>query len=197
MSQTAKTKQRILESALKLFSQKGYLGTTTKEIAREAGIAEVTLFRYFPSKELLFGEVINTYSFLPTLKEILEKIKEEPCEKGLKIIAHEFLKMLEGKKDLIKIMHSEMQRYPEEIKKIYENIIENTITLFAEYLKKLQEKKILRNFDSIFGARAFLGMFFSYFYAKEIKEWLNLKKENTEEIINAYVDIFLKGILKS
>ena len=197
MSQTAKTKQRILESALKLFSQKGYLGTTTKEIAREAGIAEVTLFRYFPSKESLFGEVINTYSFLPMLKEILEKIKGEPCEKGLKIIAYEFLKMLENKKDLIKIMHSEMQRYPEEIKKIYENIIENTITLLAEYLRRLQEKKILRNFDNIFGARAFLGMFFSYFYAKDIKEWLNLKKENTEEIINAYVDIFLKGILKS
>ncbi|MCD6489591.1 MAG: TetR/AcrR family transcriptional regulator [Thermodesulfobacterium sp.] len=197
MSKTVKTKQRILEAALKLFSQKGYLGTTTKEIAREAGIAEVTLFRYFSSKELLFAEVINTYSFLPALKEILGKIKEKPCEKGLKIIAHEFLKMLESKKDLIKIMHSEMQRYPEKIKKIHEAIIENTITVLSEYFKTLQKKKILREINTVFVARAFLGMFFSYFYGKEIKECLNLKKENLEEVINAYIDIFLKGILRS
>ncbi len=190
------TREKILETALKLFSQKGYLGATTKEIAKEAGIAEVTLFRYFPSKEALFGEVINTYSFFPALKELLEKIKEEPHEKALKIIAHEFIKVLESKKDLIKIMHSEMQRYPEEIKVIYENIIENTINLLSEYFKNLQQKDFLRKFDSVFAARAFLGMFFSYFYAKEIGKCLNLKKEDTKEIVDAYVDIFLRGMLK-
>lgn len=191
------TRKKILETALKLFSQKGYLGATTKEIAKEAGIAEVTLFRYFPSKEALFGEVINCYSFLPTLKEILEKIEKEPYEKALKFIAQEFIKVLESKKDLIKIMHSELQRYPEEIKVIHENIIENTINLLSEYFKNLQQRGILRKFDSILAARAFLGMFFSYFYAKEIKECLNLKKEDTREIVDAYVDIFLRGTLKS
>ncbi|PMP93580.1 MAG: TetR/AcrR family transcriptional regulator [Thermodesulfobacterium geofontis] len=191
-----RTKERILNTALKLFSQKGYLGATTKEIAKEAKIAEVTLFRYFPSKEVLFEEVINTYSFLPTLKEILEKVKKEPCEKALKTIAHEFIKVLESKKDLIKIMHSEMHRYPEEIKKIHENIIENTITVLSEYFKKLQRRKILREINTVFAARAFLGMFFSYFYGKEIKECLNLKKEDTKEVIDTYVDIFLKGVLK-
>jgi len=192
-----KTRKKILETALKLFSQKGYLGATTKEIAKEAGIAEVTLFRYFPSKELLFGEVINTYSFLPTLKELLKNFEKEPYEKALKRIAYEFIKVLETKKELIKIMHSEMQRYPEEIKKIHENIVEKTIDLLSEYLKNLQKKGVLREVDSVFAARAFFGMFFSYFYAKEIKEYLNLKKEDAEKVIDVYVDIFLRGILKS
>ncbi len=191
------TREKILETALKLFSQKGYLGATTKEIAKEAGIAEVTLFRYFSSKEALFGEVINTYSFLPTLKELLEKIRKEPYEKALKVIAYEFIKVLESKKDLIKIMHSEIQRYPEEIKKIYDNIIEHTIDLLSEYFKELQQKGFLREFDSVFAARAFLGMFFSYFYAKEIGKCLNLGKEDINEVVNAYVDIFLRGMLKS
>jgi len=191
-----RTKEKILNTALKLFSQKGYLGATTKEIAKSAGIAEVTLFRYFPSKSALFEEVINTYSFLPTLKETLEKVKKEPCERALKIIAKEFIKVLENKKDLIKIMHSEMHRYPEEIKKIHENIIEKTITVLSEYFKNLQEGKILREINTVFAARAFLGMFFSYFYGKEIRECLNLKKENPEEVINTYIDLFLKGILK-
>ena len=48
------TRDKILEAALFLFSKKGYLGATTKEIAKEAGIAELTLFRHFASKEKLF-----------------------------------------------------------------------------------------------------------------------------------------------
>ena len=190
------TKEKILESALKLFSQKGYLGATTKEIAKEAGIAEVTLFRYFPSKEALFEEVINNYSFLPKLKEILKKVETRSYKEVLKIIASEFLKLLESKKDLIRIMHSEMQRYPEKIKKIYESVIENTFKLLSNYFQKLQKEKILKEFNSELAARAFLGMFFSYFYAKEIKEFLNLQKEDVSQVIETYIDIFINGTLK-
>lgn len=190
------TKKKILESALKLFSQKGYLGATTKEIAKEAKIAEVTLFRYFSSKETLFEEVINTYSFLPKLKEILENVKDTSYEKALKVIAYEFIKLLESKKDLVRIMHSEMQRYPEKIKKIYENVIDNILKLLSEYFDNLQKRGILRHFNSNLAARAFLGMFFSYFYAKEIKECLNIQKNDLNEVIDSYVDIFIKGTLK-
>ncbi|WP_181405976.1 TetR/AcrR family transcriptional regulator [Thermodesulfovibrio sp. Kuro-1] len=70
------TKEKILKSALKLFSQKGYLGTTTKEIAKEAQVAEVTLFRYFTSKENLFIDVLKSQSFLPTLKDLIPKLKK-------------------------------------------------------------------------------------------------------------------------
>ncbi|MBE2888363.1 TetR/AcrR family transcriptional regulator, partial [Geobacter anodireducens] len=56
------THERILETALGLFSTRGYLGATTREIARQAGIAEVTLFRHFPSKVKLLEEAITRYS---------------------------------------------------------------------------------------------------------------------------------------
>jgi len=81
------TREIILKNALKVFSQKGYLGATTKEISREAGFAEVTLFRYFSSKEYLFEEVINTYSFLPALKGLLPKINTMTFENALTLIA--------------------------------------------------------------------------------------------------------------
>ena len=45
------TKAQILRAALKLFSQKGFARTTTKEISHRAGIAEGTLFNYFKTKE--------------------------------------------------------------------------------------------------------------------------------------------------
>lgn len=81
------TKIKILQAALKLFSQKGYLGTTTKEIAKEANVAEVTLFRYFKSKESLFIDVLKNQSFLPTLKDLFPKLKEMDYKESLKTIA--------------------------------------------------------------------------------------------------------------
>jgi AcrR family transcriptional regulator len=47
---------RIIEESYKLFSEKGYEATRTKEIAKAVGIAEGTLFNYFKSKEYLFIE---------------------------------------------------------------------------------------------------------------------------------------------
>ena len=50
--------QRILNAALKVFASEGYIGATTRRIAKEANVAEVTLFRKFRSKENLLREVL-------------------------------------------------------------------------------------------------------------------------------------------
>jgi len=191
------TRDKILEAALKLFSQKGYLGATTKEIAKEAGIAEITLFRHFPTKERLFEEVINTYSFLPALKELMPEIARMSYEKALAEIAKRFLETLSSRKDLIQIMHSEMHRYPEKIHMIHNSIIDDVIKTLASYFEKLKTKGVLKDFDSELGARAFLGMFFSYFNAQELKMRKKYKGDDTEMTINEYVNIFVNGTLKA
>lgn len=48
----------VVEVAKSLFIRQGYLATSTAQIAREAGIAEMTLFRYFATKKDLFAAVI-------------------------------------------------------------------------------------------------------------------------------------------
>lgn len=47
-------RERILQAAAKVYAQHGYRGATTRLIANEAGVNEVTLFRTFGSKESLF-----------------------------------------------------------------------------------------------------------------------------------------------
>jgi AcrR family transcriptional regulator len=59
------TKEKLLDATLSLMSEKGYLGATTRAISERAGVTELTLFRHFGSKEKLFEEVLNKYSFLP------------------------------------------------------------------------------------------------------------------------------------
>jgi len=52
-------KTAIMESALKLFTERGFHGTSTAQISKEAGIATGTLFNYFPTKE----DLINSLYF--------------------------------------------------------------------------------------------------------------------------------------
>lgn len=48
----------LLESALDLFARKGYAGTSTREIATNAGVSEALLFRHFGTKVALFEEAV-------------------------------------------------------------------------------------------------------------------------------------------
>lgn len=50
--------ERICIAARDLFAQRGYHGTTTREIARQADVSETLLFRYFGNKSALFDEVV-------------------------------------------------------------------------------------------------------------------------------------------
>ncbi|XHR28369.1 MAG: TetR/AcrR family transcriptional regulator [Chthoniobacteraceae bacterium] len=52
------TRQKILDAAKKVFTRDGFQGATTREIAREAGVNEVTLFRHFQTRDHLLREAI-------------------------------------------------------------------------------------------------------------------------------------------
>lgn len=53
------TRQRILTAASALFAQRGYHGTSTREIATAVGIQQPSLFHHFESKDAIMGELIN------------------------------------------------------------------------------------------------------------------------------------------
>src|SRR5258708_26493212 len=52
-------RKTIVAAAVPLFARKGFAGTTTKELAEVAGISEGLLFRHFPSKKHLYGEILR------------------------------------------------------------------------------------------------------------------------------------------
>ena len=55
----ADRQRQLLDAALTVFSRKGFKGSTTKEIAGEAGVAEAIIFQHFPSKEALYNAVLE------------------------------------------------------------------------------------------------------------------------------------------
>lgn len=53
------TRDRLLAAADRIYAAQGFAGTTTRQVAAEAGVNEVTLFRQFVTKERLIEEVIR------------------------------------------------------------------------------------------------------------------------------------------
>jgi AcrR family transcriptional regulator len=97
-----KTRKAILRAALELFAERGFYRTTTRAIARKAGIAEGTLFNYFETKEDL-----ALYFFEEELTKVIEwyeanrRLQRAPIAEKLFAIIHRFLEGLESREEFI------------------------------------------------------------------------------------------------
>jgi AcrR family transcriptional regulator len=188
------TKEKIIDAAFGLFSQKGYLGTTTKEIALHAGVSEVTLFRHFGSKESIFEEVIQSKSFLPDLKNLIPKLENLSLKDTLLEIATENIKKLIMKKGAIKIFFSEVDRYPERVKESHNNMcnaLDNTLITF------LKSKKELSNFseeDLIIITKTIWYLIFGYFLDTVIIKNDDINLSNFRKMFSKKIDFLINGI---
>ena len=76
------TRTRILQSALRLFATQGFEGTTTKDLAQAANVAEGTLFRYFANKKAILVEVA-TEGWIEILTDLLTELSEMGSYKAI------------------------------------------------------------------------------------------------------------------
>jgi len=79
-------KAAIVRAALPLFARQGYAETTTKDLARAAGVSEPLLYRHFPSKEALYAEIQNLccQGDDPTIRKLIHLVTElEPSTSTL------------------------------------------------------------------------------------------------------------------
>jgi TetR/AcrR family transcriptional regulator len=60
VAQSQETRQRLLHASLQLFVDRGYAGTTVRQIAVEAAVSPGLMFHYFPSKQALLEEHVKT-----------------------------------------------------------------------------------------------------------------------------------------
>ena len=90
-------RQEIIDTALKLFGEKGYEKTSITDIAKAIGVAQGLCYRYFPSKEALFDSAIEQYADVlleqfvgygkdddKTLRQIIEEMPSTTEEQDTK-----------------------------------------------------------------------------------------------------------------
>src|SRR5690242_20286687 len=80
-------KELILAAVRKVFAQKGLEGTTTRELAKEAGVSEALLYKHYPSKEALYKAMLDSCDgeFCGELKKITSL---EPSTSTLVTLVH-------------------------------------------------------------------------------------------------------------
>ena len=189
-------RKKIIDAALSVFSSKGFRGATTKEIARTAGINEVTLFRHFGKKENLFSEVFEHHSLFPTLRELIPKRREESYEKVMTGLAAQFMEILKRRKDLIRLVILESYQYPDQGIMFFQQVYNKGFQPLGEYLEEKKRSGEVGEVDPKIAARAFLGMFFSFLVAQEFLLGKKVVQVSDEAVIREFVRIFLHGTQK-
>jgi AcrR family transcriptional regulator len=93
---TARLRERqIIEAARDVFIAKGFAAATTAEIARRAGVAEGTIYNYFPSKRELFIAVIKDIIITPPLLDIIEKMTRDDVAANFQTLLLNRLELIE------------------------------------------------------------------------------------------------------
>ena len=81
-------KEAIVEAVQDVFAEKGFEGTTTRELARAAGVSEALLYKHFPSKESLYAAMLDECAKGPTFAEASRILGLEASTSTLVIMVH-------------------------------------------------------------------------------------------------------------
>jgi AcrR family transcriptional regulator len=197
--------QRILEAALKVFASEGYTGATTRKIAEEATVAEVTLFRKFTSKENLLKEVlINNRTVFSSLDVLFGVQEDVDLETELRILGKNVAKaMKDRKKDnkthmFMHMLFEEGRRRPE-VAEALSFFLQRNIKPLSEYFELQIKNGKMRNINSRSAALTFVSYFVYTSLLRDVfgDNFLgNSFLGNSDEEIERFIDIFTKGIIK-
>jgi TetR/AcrR family transcriptional regulator len=193
-------RRQLIESALDLFARNGFKGTTTKEIARAAGVTEAMIFRHFPSKQALYMAVLDfkvqSIGLVEWLKEtqncidrnddaglvraimsgILHGFRDDPRYERVKLFA-----ALEGHE--VGLSHYRQFAIP-------------IFQLLRDYLLRRQREGALRELDPAAVMAAVSGMAQNYAVLTSMFGF-NSPDLTDEQVIEIFTAIIMNGIRKT
>jgi AcrR family transcriptional regulator len=190
------TSARILKAAQRLFARKGYDGTTTRDLAQAAGVAEGTIFRHFPNKKAILIEVA-TEGWIEILTDLLTELSEMGSYKAVAQVMRRRMLNLHENADLMRVCFLEAQFHPELRDRIQSEVIAKMTDVAEAFFETAMEKGVYRQTNPRIVAQVFLGMFavagFSYTTLIEP----GARPKAMQELAEGLADIFLNGVLNT
>ncbi|MDJ0842634.1 TetR/AcrR family transcriptional regulator [Crocosphaera sp.] len=190
------TRSRILKAALRLFAAKGYDGTTTKDLAKKAKVAEGTLFRYFPNKKAILIEVA-TQGWVDILTDLLTELSEMGNYKAVAQVMRRRVLRMQENNDLLKVCFIEAQFHQELREKIQSEVIIKMTDVAEAFFETAIEKGIYRPMNPKIVAQVFLGMFAIAGFSSETIITPEASPQALQEMAEGIADIFLHGVVAS
>jgi AcrR family transcriptional regulator len=183
------TSEKIMKVALKLFSEQGYYSTTTKQIAEEAGVNELTIFRHFGSKSNLFQVTTEHYVIDSHVDYILNDTEELTFEDAMLVISNRIYDLFIQNTKLYKV---QMKLADNEKEFIKLKLSRKLISVLKDYFKKLNEEDVIKGEPEIMAItliNSLLGAFTVELLSDDtITEisWEDLVKEHTRQFVSLY-----------
>jgi len=194
-SQQVRTaRDRILDAALESFAEKGFSGTSTKEIARRAKVNEVTIFRQFKSKRALFSAVITERSPVVDISAEVNFDIKAPADELLASNVRTVLRMLRANRQLYFVILGDAWRQPKMRSMAYEETVKKGIEMVAGLMRGLMDAGKIRRMDPEVAARTLMGTVQFHFLTTEIMGGGNPGPEEEERMVRGLVSIFLDGM---
>lgn len=188
-------KKQILGVAMRLFSRRGFKGTTTKEIASVAGVSEATIFKHFPRKGDLYTAIIDECCNDREGHFILLKRVAGKEGRGLfKEIASFIMRGIEEDPAFMRLlMFSALEGHKlSEI--FFKTRVMETIEYLAGCINEFARAGLFKKMDSRLAASAFMGMVIHYSMAQEIYGMKRYFKVPLQKVVDTFVEIFFKGM---
>jgi AcrR family transcriptional regulator len=185
-------RQRILESATRVFARDGVSGATTREIARLAKVNEVTLFRSFRNKDELLRQVVLQRSerFVHVFVEAPYQTKAD-LRRTVLAYAEAYAGMLRDNEDFVRTFLGELNRHLSLCRRLFIESGKPVRQKFIRYLQDAQKNRLVRKeLDPVTSADALTGMLLSGVLRRPLTD----SSYPNKRYVKTCVELFLKGI---
>ncbi|GAW92430.1 TetR/AcrR family transcriptional regulator [Calderihabitans maritimus] len=184
------TRSRILQAAIRVFSQKGFHNARVEEIATEAQVGKGTVYEYFSSKEELFYQLFKSCSdaYLKSLTQDLASLNS--VGDRLEKIVYLHLKFIKNHRDIARIIFQEHHELGEKLHRWIWSKREEKLNIISNLLEEGIRKGELRAVNTRVAAQVFLGAVVS------VGSTIAFAGDDVPlaETTTAIVEIFLKGV---
>jgi AcrR family transcriptional regulator len=155
-------RQQILQVAMSLFSRHGFRGTTTREIAREAGVSEAMVFRHFANKEELYSAILDHKACVSGMTDPRELLAEPIERKDDRAVFQELAMAMmchhEHDLEFLRLLtHSALEGH--QLREMFwDRNVRPLYEFLGAYIRERQRDGAMRDVDPLIAVRAFLGM---------------------------------------
>lgn len=190
---------QILRVAMSLFSEHGFRGTTTKEIALAAGVSEAMVFRHFATKEELYAAILDHKAcaggkFDPA-EMAADSIKRKDDRAVFESLALGALDHHEKDREFQRLLlHSALEKH-ELAQMFFDEFVRHVYEFLGAYIRERQRDGALIEIDPAIVIRCFIGMVMHHSLSNNLwdpkRRLLNISNESAAK---HFTDILLNGI---